>query len=249
MHIRLLAPLILAASLMSGCSMFTKEAEPIRSVEDYYQRGHNALNESEWDNAIKEFEKLKSVYPYGPWAEQASLELAYSYYRNSEPQSAIREIDEFMRLNARHARLPYAMYIKALARESTTRSFLDKWISDPARRDSEPLRQAYQDYVNLIQRFPNSQYAEDAKLRLMRLRNALARHELQVAEFYLERGAHLAAAQRAKYVLENYPQTPASLRALQIMASAYDTLGLKDSADEAREVLKLNRQTSPQNGS
>lgn len=236
-----LALIIVTTQLMSACSLFSKEEEPIRSVETYFQRGHDALNDSSWDLAIKEFEKLRSVYPYGAWSEQASLELAYAYYRNNEPQSAVRELEEFIRMYPRHERLAYAMYLKALARESTTRSFLDNYISDPARRDSEPLRQAYQDYINLIQRFPNSEYASEAKLRLVRLRNGLARHEIQVAEFYFERKAWLAASKRAQYVLENYPQTPSSQRALQIMAKSYDELNLTTSANEVKEVMKLNK--------
>ena len=235
-----LALIIVITQLTSACSLFSKEEEPIRSVETYFQRGHDALNDSSWDLAIKEFEKLRSVYPYGAWSEQASLELAYAYYRNNEPQSAVRELEEFIRMYPRHERLAYAMYLKALSRESITRSFLDNYISDPARRDSEPLRQAYQDYVNLIQRFPNSEYAGEAKLRLVRLRNGLARHEMQVAEFYFERKAWLAASKRAQYVLENYPQTPSSQRALQIMAKSYDALNLTTSANEVKEVMKLN---------
>lgn len=246
MTTKFLLPLILLThTLLSGCSMFTKEQEPIRSVEEYFQRGHDALNESEWDNAIKEYEKLRSVYPYGAWSEQASLELAYAYFRNNEPQSAVRECEEFIRMYPRHARLPYAMYLKALARESTTRSFLDSYISDPARRDSEPIRQAYQDFVDLIDRFPNSEYASDAKLRLNRLRNNLARHELQVAEFYVDRKAWLAASKRAQFVLENYPQTPSSQRALQIMAMAYDQLKLTASKAEVDQVLELNHIPNP----
>lgn len=242
MHqILIIVAVFVATQFVAGCSLFTKEQEPILTVEAYFNKGHEALNESEWDNAIKNFEKLRSVYPYGTWSEQASLELAYAYFRNNEPQSAVREIEEFIRLYPRHTRLPYAMYLKGLARESTTRSFLDNYISDPSRRDSEPLRLAYQDYVNLIQRYPNSQYAEDAKLRLVRLRNSLARHEMQVAEFYVERQAWLAAAKRAQYVLENYPQTPSSQRALQIMSKAYETLGLEQSANEVKQVMNLNK--------
>jgi outer membrane protein assembly factor BamD len=233
--------LLLLLQLLGGCSIFSKEQEPTRTVEEYFQRGHDALNDGSWDLAIKEFEKLRSVYPYGAWSEQASLELAYAYYRNNEPQSAVREVEEFIRMYPKHARLPYALYIKGIARESTTRSFLDNYISDPSRRDSEPLRQAYQDYLNLIQRFPNSEYANDAKLRLVRLRNSLARHEMQVAEFYVERQAWLAAVKRAQYVLENYPQTPSSQRALQIMAQSYDALGLTQSTDEVKQVINLNK--------
>jgi outer membrane protein assembly factor BamD len=232
--------LLLLLQLLGGCSIFSKEQEPTRTVEEYFQRGHEALNDGSWDLSIKEFEKLRSVYPYGSWSEQASLELAYAYYRNNEPQSAVREVEEFIRMYPKHARLPYALYVKGIARESTTRSFLDNYISDPSRRDSEPLRQAYQDYLTLIQRFPNSEYANDAKLRLVRLRNSLARHEMQVAEFYVERQAWLAAAKRAQYVLENYPQTPSSQRALQIMSQSYDALGLKQSSDEVKQVMNLN---------
>lgn len=230
-----------ASQLLFGCSLFTKEQEPTRTANEYFERGHTALNESEWDNAIKEFEKLRSVYPYGAWSEQASLELAYTYFRNKEPQSAVRELEEFVRMNPRHARLAYAYYLKALSRETITYSFLDHYISDPSRRDSEPIRQAYQDYVDLIQRFPNSQYAEDAKSRLVRLRNNLARHELQTAEFYIDRSAWLAAVKRAQYVVENYPQTPSSQRALQILAIGYDHLGLEEAKQEVKVVMELNK--------
>ena len=236
-----LSAALVATQLLFGCSLFTKEQDPMRTANEYFDRGHTALNESEWGNAIKEFEKLRSVYPYGSWSEQASLELAYAYFRNKEPQSAVRELDEFIRMNPRHARLAYAYYLKALSRETITYSFLDNYISDPARRDSEPIRQAYQDYVDLIQRFPNSQYAEDAKSRLMRLRNNLARHELQTAEFYVERSAWLAAVKRAQYVLENYPQTPSSQRALQILSLSYDHLDLEDSKQEVQKVMELNK--------
>lgn len=232
--------ILVTSQLLFGCSLFTKEEEPIRTANEYFDRGHNALNDSEWETAIKEFEKLRSVYPYGAWSEQASLELAYAYFRSKEPQSAVRELEEFIRMNPRHSRLVYAYYLKALSRETITYSFLDSYISDPARRDSEPIRQAYQDYVDLIQRFPNSQYAEDAKLRLVRLRNNLARHELQTAEFYVERSAWLAAVKRAQYVLENYPQTPSSQRALQILAIAYNHLGLEESKQEVKQVMELN---------
>ncbi len=232
--------LLVLTQWLVGCSLFTKEVEPTYSVSEYFERGHTAINEADWNIAIKEFEKLRSVYPYGVWSEQASLELAYAYFRNKEPQSAVRELEEFIRMNPRHSRLAYAFYLKALARETTTYSFLDSYISDPARRDSEPIRQSYQDYVDLIQRFPNSQYADDAKLRLVRLRNNLARHELQVAEFYVERQAWLAAVKRAQYVLENYPQTPSSQRALQIMAVSYDSLGLTQSTEEVKQVMQLN---------
>ncbi len=232
--------ILVTSQLLFGCSLFTKEEEPIRTANEYFDRGHTALNDSEWETAIKEFEKLRSVYPYGAWSEQASLELAYTYFRSKEPQSAVRELEEFIRMNPRHQRLAYAYYLKALSRETITYSFLDNYISDPARRDSEPIRQAYQDYVDLIQRFPNSQYAEDAKQRLVRLRNNLARHELQTAEFYVERSAWLAAIKRAQYVLENYPQTPSSQRALQILAMGYDHLGLEASKQEVKQVMELN---------
>lgn len=236
-----LSLIILASYSITACSLFTKEQEPIYSVSEYYHKGHAALNEAEWSDAIKHFEKLRSVYPYGEWSEQASLELAYAYYRNNETQSAVRELDEFIRAYPRHERLAYAMYLKALARESTTRSFLDRYISDPARRDSEPIRRAYLDYTQLIQRFPTSEYTADAKEKLVRLRNNLARHELQVAEFYIERKAWLAAAKRAQFVLENYPQTPSSERALQIMAASYDALQLETAASEVKQVMELNK--------
>lgn len=236
-----LASILFITHFITGCSLFTKEKEPIYSVSEYFNRGNEAINEGDWDIAIKEYEKLRSIYPYGEWSEQASLELAYAYFRSNEHLSAVRELDEFIRMHPRHPRLPYAMYLKGIAHESTTRSFLDRFISDPARRDSEPIRLAYQDYTQLIQRFPNSEYAADAKLRLVRLRNNLARHELQVAEFYVERSAWLAAAQRAQFVLENYPQTTSSHRALQIMEKAYQSLDLTLSADEARQVLELNQ--------
>ena len=240
----LLSALIIATLSLQGCSSLTSlvaKEDSEKTAEEFYSSATTAFKAGMWDTAIKEYEKLKSFYPYGDYTEQSYTELAYAYYRYSEPESAIRELDEFMRLFPKHPNIDYALYLKALAADSVNKSWLDKFITDPANRDTKSALRAFQYYNELIKRFPNSRYTVEATKRLIVLKNQMARHELLVAQFYFDKQAYLAAANRATYVLENYPQSVVTLDSLALLEQAYQKLEMPDIAQDVQKVIALNQ--------
>jgi len=241
----LLSALIIATLSLQGCSSLTSlvaKEDSEKTAEEFYNSATAAFKASMWDTAIKEYEKLKSFYPYGDYTEQSYTELAYAYYRYSEPESAIRELDEFMRLFPKHPNIDYALYLKALAADSVNKSWLDKFITDPANRDTKSALRAFQYYNELIQRFPDSRYTAEATKRLVVLKNQMARHELLVAQFYFDKQAYLAAANRATYILENYPQAVVTLDSLTLLEQAYQKLEMLEVAQDVQKVIALNQE-------
>jgi outer membrane protein assembly factor BamD len=232
--------IVLIISLLTGCSSLLLKPESEWTVEEFYQKAKGEFDSGQWSMAIEYYEKLKANYPYGEHAEQAYLELAYAYYRYDEPLSAIRELDEFIRIYPRHPQLAYAHYIKAVASDSLNRSWLDQHITDPAQRDAKSSLEAYQAYQIVIQRFPNSQYAQASQERLVILTNQLARREMHIANYYYKRGAFLAAANRATAVIEHYPRSQSAIPALRLMQSAYSKLGMEENAQAAKAMLEAN---------
>ncbi|MCF6298637.1 MAG: outer membrane protein assembly factor BamD [Thiomicrorhabdus sp.] len=240
----LLSALIIAALSLQGCSSITSlvaKEDSEKTVEEFYQSATTAFKAGMWDTAIKEYEKLKSFYPYGKYTEQSYTELAYAYYRYSEPESAIRELDEFMRLFPKHPNIDYALYLKALAADSVNKSWLDKFVTDPANRDTKSALRAFQYYNELVNRFPSSRYTAEASKRLIVLKNQMARHELLVAQFYFDKQAYLAAANRANYILKNYPQSVVTLDSLKLLEQAYQKLEMPEIAQNVKSVIALNQ--------
>ncbi len=240
-----LLSLMLVSSLgLSGCSTLNsliEKPDDEKTVEEFYEDATFGFEEQQWDMAIENYEKLKAYFPYGPHAEQSHLELAYAYYRYDEPESAILELEEFIRLYPKHKELAYAYYLKALAADSIIRSWLDNFITDPATRDVKSAKRAYEYYKDVIERFPDSKYATASSKRLIILRNQMARHELKVAEYYFNKEAYLASANRAKYILENYSQSASTVDALKIMNQAYGKLGMEQIAVDVAAVYELNK--------
>jgi len=240
----LLSAFIIATLSLQGCSSITSlvaKEDSEKTAEEFYSSATAAFKASMWDTAIKEYEKLKSFYPYGDYTEQSYTELAYAYYRYSEPESAIRELDEFMRLFPKHPNIDYALYLKALAADSINKSWLDKFATDPASRDTKSALRAAQYYSELVKRFPKSRYTEEASKRLVMLKNQMARHELLVAQFYFDKQAYLAAANRATYILKNYPQTVITLDTLTLLEQAYQKLEMPEIAQDVQQVIALNK--------
>jgi len=165
----------------------------------------------------------------------------YAYYKNNESESAIDQAEQFIRENPTHPRVDYAYYIKGLANFERDRNFLERWFRiDLSKRPPGKGRSAFQAFQALIQRFPDSEYAEDSRLRMIALRNRLADYEIHVATYYLKRGAYVGALNRAKYVLENYDGAPAIKEALNIMQQSYAKLGLNDLAQNMQRVMAQN---------
>ena len=241
----LLPILILSFAILSGCSSNEDFAD---SGEEFlYNEGTRSVNVSNWARAIAIFQQLEAQFPFGQYAEQSQLELIYSYYRNSEPEAARAAADRFIRLYPDSDSLDYAYYMKGMAYYSEDARILGRYLpTDPSKRDPGKARESFADFSQLLNIYPNSQYAGDARARMVYLKNLLAAYEVHVAEFYIERQAFLSALNRARFVVENFQGAPAVPRALEIMTEMYLRLGLNDLADASIEILKLNYPDSPQ---
>jgi outer membrane protein assembly factor BamD len=244
------ACLTLLVSLLfaGGCAWLPDVEDETKdwSAQQLYTAAKTALNEGDYEKAIKYFETLEARYPFGRYAQQAELEVAYAYYRFDEPDSAISAADRFIKLHPQHPNVDYAYYLKGLANFNRgDKLILRLFPQDASQRDTNTTRQAYDDFAALVKRFPDSKYAKDASQRMVYLRNNLAMYEIHVADFYMRRGAYIAAANRGKFVIENYQRTPAVPDALVIMARAYDKLGMEDLAEDAVRVLGQNYPDNP----
>ncbi len=242
-----LVPLVLVL-LLGGCSGFGRDVDPTLKwpVEKLYGEAKAALDAGDYETAIDYYRKLEARYPFGPYADQTQLELAYAHYRFDQYDAAIAAADRFIKLHPQHPNTPYAYYLKGLVNFNRDRGFLMRLLpGDDSHRDPGAALQSFNDFAELVRRYPESRYAEDARKRMLYLRNSLARHELNVGEYYLRRKAYVAAANRGKYVVENFPTTPAVPDALVLMARAYRALGLHDLADDALRVLRRNHPGHP----
>jgi outer membrane protein assembly factor BamD len=241
----LLALLLIAAAsvLLSGCGLLSKDVDETQgwSAQKLYGEAKDAMNNRTWDRAIKYLEKLEARYPYGRFAQQAQLDVAYAYWKQGERASAIAAADRFIKLYPNHSNVDYAYYLKGLVNFNEN-SGLFSAIDDPdmSERDSKGTREAFDAFKELAARFPDSKYTEDAQARMRYLVNSLAQYEVHVARYYMRRGAFVAAANRAQYAVQHYPQAPALEEAVFIMVKAYDSLGMTDLRDAADRVMRKN---------
>ena len=236
---------LLVAVILTGCSLLPDEEDKTRdwSAQKLYTEASDELSAGNYERAIELYEKLEARYPFGKYAMQSQLNIAYAYYRFAEPESAIAALERFIRLYPSSPATSYAYYLKGLVNFNRNLGFFDRFLpTETAQRDPGAAIESYKDFAELIRRWPNTEYADDARKRLLYLRNNLARHEIHVARYYIARGAYLAAANRGKYVIENYQRTPSIKDALEVMIEAYNALDLKDLATDAQRVLALNEQ-------
>ncbi|MEQ8265250.1 outer membrane protein assembly factor BamD [Pseudohaliea sp.] len=209
--------------------------------QQIYDQAQRYLNNRNYDLAVRSLQALESRYPFGKYAEQAQLEIIYAHYGAYEYEAAVEAADRFIRLHPQHPNVDYAYYLKGLAAVNSERDFLSRFIPmDETKRDVSRAKEAFAEFAQLLSRYPDSPYAADAKARMVYLRNLLARHEINVANYYIRRGAYLAAANRGRYVVENFQRTPAVPDGLAVMAQGYIYLGMDDLAREAIEVLRTN---------
>ncbi len=235
---------LLLSTLLAGCGLLpaNKADETANwTAQKLYGEAKSAMDDGAYDKAIKYYEKLESRYPYGNYAEQAQLEVAYAYYKESEPASAIDACDRFIRLHPKHPNVDYAYYLKGLANFNGDLGLMG-YVSDQdmSERDPKAAKEAFDTFKELVTKFPESKYAPDAILRMKYLVNDLASYEVHVAAYYLKRGAYVAAADRAQESIKTYPHAPANEEALYVMVKAYDALGLTTLRDDAERVLKKN---------
>jgi outer membrane protein assembly factor BamD len=240
--LNILTALLLAAAL-SGCGLFPKDEDKTRNwtASKFYAEASGALAEGDYEEAIELYEKLEARYPFGRYATQAQLDLAYAYYRYGEPESALAALDRFIELHPTSPYLAYAYYMKGIVNFNRNLDFISRFLpTDTSQRDPGAAVDAFSDFAEVVNRFPDSEYAADARQRMVYLRNTLARHEVHVARYYMKRGAYVAAANRAEEVVEKYQRTPAVKDALQVMVEAYDKLGLEQLSADAQRVLAVN---------
>lgn len=236
--------LIIAASLiLSGCSLIPKQIDITKnwSASKFYSEGKRALSEGDFEEAIKFYEKLEARFPFGKYAQQSQIEIAYAYYKFDEPESALIAADRFIKLHPRHPNVDYLYYLKGLVNFNAGKDLISRYIpQDPTQRDPGAARNSFDDFSVLVRKYPESKYAADARQRMLFLRNNLAEYEVHVARYYMKREAYLAASNRAKYVVENYQKTTAVPKALTIMAKAYQAIELDDLSKDAMRVLEKN---------
>ncbi|WP_154647651.1 outer membrane protein assembly factor BamD [Luminiphilus syltensis] len=214
--------------------------------QQIYLEAQRYLENDSFDLAIRTLQMLESRYPFGRYAEQAQLELVFAHYGGREFEAAIEAANRFIRLHPQHPNVDYAYYMKGLAAYDIDGGFLASLVpTDDTKRDVGHMKEALAEFAQLLARFPDSPYAPDARLRMVHLRNMLARHEIHVANYYFRRGAYMAALNRGRYVVENLEQTPSVADGLAIMAQAYLLLGLDDLAIDTIEVLKANYPNHP----
>ncbi len=236
--------IFLLAIGLSGCGIIGKDFDETEgwTAAELYNRAARELDSANYKRAIELYQKLETRYPFGRYAMQGQLDVAYAYYKAEEPEQAIAAADRFIKLYPQNPYVDYAYYLKGIVNYNRSVGFIDRFIpTDQSQRDPGSALDAFEDFAELVRRFPDSRYAADARQRMLYLRGNLAKSEVGVAKYYMRRGAYLAAANRAQYVIERFQRTAAVQDALEVLIEAYERLGKDDLAADARRVLELNR--------
>ena len=232
--------LIAALFIVAGCSSTPRE-RPERTEAELYQTVRTQLDRNNFLSAIDELRELEARFPYGDFAEQAQLDLIYSQYRALDYPAAVATATRFTRNFPANEHLDYVMYMKGLANYNMERGLFDRLMrTDRAARDLSSWRDAFRDFHELVNRYPDSEYAPDARARMVYIRNQLAAYELHVARYYARRGAHVAAVNRAQQVVIHFQETPSVPEALAIMSRAYRSLGEQELSERSLAVLNHN---------
>jgi len=232
---------ILALLLAAGCALDPVDETKNWGPERIYSAAREELDGKNYQKAIGYYEKLESRYPYGRYAQMAQIESAYAYWKDGEVAQALAACDRFIKLHPDHPNVDYAYYLKGRINFNEDLGLMGYLAEkDMTERDPKAAREAFDAFRELVSRFPQSRYAPDARARMNYLVNALASAEVNVAEYYLRRGAYVAAVNRAQIALINYPEAPAIERALKVLVKAYDEMGLADLRDDAKRTLDTN---------
>lgn len=233
-----------ALALLAGCGASTTDPTvgfQNKSCVEIYQGAEQALAHKKYTPAVKHFEALDALYPFNPYAERAGLDIIYAYYQKGDIPCAEAAAGRFIRLYPRSPYVDYAYYMKGLADFEQDRTWFQRYFpADLSQRDPGSGRQSFDDFATLISLYPNSCYAADARQHMIYLRNLFGAYELHVAKYYLRRGAYVAAANRANYIVQHYDRTPAVEGALGVMYLAYRCLDLPELANQALTVLQYN---------
>ncbi len=239
--------IFLALLTLAACSSDGKRPNSELSEQEIYEKAVKAIDDENYFLAVETFQKLESRYPFGKYSEQAQLEMIYAQFQSQDLESARASSDRFIRLHPENENIDYAYYLRALTTYELGLSLVERYFTDEqAQRDPLPARESFQELAEMIQKFPQSQYAADARQRMVYLRDRLALHEVHVGHYYLKRHAYLAAANRGKNIVENYQGTTHVADGLALMIEGYELLGQQDLADKSLAVLKKNFPKHPQ---
>ena len=234
---------LLLGWMLAACGAFKDKSDETVgwSAQKLYAEARASLDSRAYEKAVGYYQKLEGRYPYGRFAQQSQLELAYAYYKDKDPAGAITAAERFIKNHPNHPNVDYLYYIKGLANFNDDLGIAG-FISgqDMSERDPKAARDAFDAFKELAAKFPDSKYTPDAIQRMQYLVNALAAHEVHVARYYLSRGAFVAAANRAQFALKTYPQAPANEEGLLLLVKAYDALGMKDLRGDAERVMLKN---------
>jgi outer membrane protein assembly factor BamD len=245
---RLLAGVMACSAMvwLPGCGSTPEDEFAKVNVEKLYADARDEAAEGNYEGAIKRYEKVEARASGTLMAQQAQLDLAYAYYKTGEKALGLAKIERFMRLNPSNPAIDYALYLQGIINFNDDLGMFG-WLSkqDLSERDQQASRDAYESFKQLVERFPNSKYSPDARLRMNHVVNSLAAGEVTIARFYYKKGAFLAAANRAQYAVSEFRNSPSVEEALYIMAKSYDQLAMNDLRDDALRVLKTNFPASP----
>ncbi len=233
--------LVLALSLTGGCR-HARDRNVVQSNPDVlYRMAHDSLKSGDYSRATASYEALEARFPFSAAARQGRLDVMYAYYKSNQPEQAVDAADQFIRENPTHPRADYAHYIKGLVYyERAPRGFGSLFNADAGQRPPSDARKAFASFQIVVQQFPKSEYAHDARKRMISLRNRLADYEVAVARYYVRRAAWVGALARVKYAVENYDGAPAIREALELMAQSYRALGMTQLAEQTDQVYKEN---------
>ncbi len=229
------------ALLLGGCASGPKDLDDGKSISKLYEEAREEAAAGSFDRAVQLYERLEGRAAGTPLSQQAQLEQAHLLYKQQEKARALAVVERFMKLHPTSPAVDYAYYLQGLINFNDDLGLFGGVArQDLSERDQQASRDAYQSFKTLVDRFPESKYAPDARTRMKYIINSLASHEVHVARYYYMRGAYLAAANRAQQALQDFRGVPAAEEALFLMAASYDKLGMNDLRDDARRVLKTN---------
>ena len=230
-----------AALLLGGCKSDNKDIYKGMSADEIYARAKQNEEKDHYGEAAKDYEALESRFPYGQYSDRSQIGLINAYYKHNDSALAITAADRFIRMNPHHPNVDYVYYLKGLVTFEQNYTFAFRYLPlDRSSRDPSSAQESFDTFKEMLDRFPHSQYAPDARKRMVFLRNQLASHELQVAEYYVERGAYASAANRASYILKHFEKTPSVPKALAILVLSYRKLGMEPLAEDAYKTLQAN---------
>jgi outer membrane protein assembly factor BamD len=235
------ALLLAILAVLSACAGNEEAYDAAQDLQEAYEQAQSSIRGGNYRRGIQILEAIQARYPFSDVSRQIQLDLMYAYYKSDAPELAVEAADTFIRENPIHPRVDYALYIKGLAYFDDQAGLLERWFrKNTDKRPPKDVEQSYQAFRRLIERYPASEYAPDAQQRIVFLKNRLAAYENQVADYYLRRGAYVAAANRARNALESFNGADSNAESLRIMIEAYEELGMNDLAADARRVLELN---------